>query len=72
MKKRKTIFKLLNDFSVKDKVPKVRIQGSQTGLTLYEGGLFAVPFGLCSDYVLQYETCGNELLIISACSSYYE
>lgn len=70
MRKRKKIFALLNEFSTKDKVPTVRIKGSQTGLTLYGGSLFYVPFGLCCNYVLRHEVCGDELIITSTCSPF--
>lgn len=70
MKKRTSIFNLLKKFSVKDKAPKVIIKGSLTGGTLYEGSLFQVPYGLCSDYVLRYETLGDTVVITSTCSPY--
>ena len=59
MKKRMKVMKLLDKFSVQDKVPCVIIKGSQTGLTLYEGSLFHVPYGLCADYVLRHEESGG-------------
>lgn len=70
MKRRKQIFRLLNEFSIKEKVPHVTIKGCRTGATLYEGSLFHVPFGLCIDYVLRHEVTENELVITSTCSPY--
>lgn len=70
MKKRKKIFRLLQDklSGGEGKLPTVVIRGSQSGQTLYEGSFFYVPFLLCSDYVLQYEESGGVLTIVSTCS----
>lgn len=70
MNKRKTIFTLLKSLSLLDPLPKVRIIGSITGGILYEGSVFDVPFSRCSDYVLKYETCGDEMVITSTFLSY--
>ena len=69
MKKRKKIFRLLQDklSGTEGKLPTVVIRGSQSGLTLYEGRFLYVPFLLCSDYVLQYEESDGVLTIISTC-----
>ena len=69
MKKRKTIFQLLDKLSgTRKELPKVVIRGSQSGQTLYEGSLLYVPYLLCSDYVLQYEDSDGVLTIVSTCS----
>ena len=70
MKKRMKVIKLLDKFSIKDSVPKVVIKGSQTGLTLYEGSLFHVPYGSCCDYVLSYTEQDGVLEIVTTCSPY--
>ena len=44
MKRRKQIFKLLDEFLLEEKVRNVRIVGGISGLTLYEGSLLYVPF----------------------------
>ena len=71
MKKRQTVYALLDKLSVMDKVPKVIIKGSKTGDTIYEGSLFQVPFARCDEYVLRYETHGDAVVITSTYSDYY-
>lgn len=70
MKKRKKIFRLLQDelSRTRETLPKVVIRGSQKGETLYEGRFLYVPFILCDDYVLQYEESDGVLTIVSTCS----
>lgn len=69
MKKRMKIMKLLDRVCTSDGyVSKVRIVGSASGLDLYEGSIFYVPYGLCTDYVLAYEKREGMLVITSTCS----
>lgn len=69
MKKRMKIMKLLDRVCASDRfVRKVRIVGSASGLDLYEGSIFYVPYGLCTDYVLAYEEQEGILVITSTCS----
>lgn len=69
MKKRMKVMKLLDKFSVQDTVPCVIIKGSQSGLTLYKGSLFYVPYILCTDYVLRHEEQDGKLIITTTCQS---
>lgn len=56
MKKRTRIFSLLEKYSkLSEYAATVTIKGLQTGKELYNGGIFGVPYGLCSDYVFSSE-----------------
>lgn len=69
MKKRQRIYSLLHKFSDKSGV-KVIIKGSASGLVLFEGRIWDVPYGLCTDYVKSYHSVGSYLEIVSTCSMY--
>ena len=56
MKKRTRIFSLLEKYSkLSEYAATVTIKGAQTGKELYSGGIFGVPYGMCSDYVWSYQ-----------------
>lgn len=74
MKKRKTIYALLDRLSkYKADTPcEVVIKGDATGLTLYEGSFYYVPFTLCSDFVKSYIRAGSKLEIVSTVHSFID
>ena len=67
MRKRKTIYSLLNQLSTYKTDPphEVVIKGEVTGLALYEGSFYDVPFARCSDFVKSYIRAGSKLEIVS-------
>ena len=67
MKKRIRIARLLDRLYVKGNVKKVVITGSASGLDLYEGTVFYVPYGLSCDYVKEYRLLNGILMITSTC-----
>lgn len=70
MRRRMRIWTLLDQIPGQGRPPKVKIIGSATGQVLYEGCLFSVPFGLCSDYVEGCRILDGVLQITSTTSMY--
>lgn len=73
MKKRETIYSLLNRISRKTEIganANVVIIGCQTNGILYDGNLWNVPFSRCSDYVKSYILADNQLRIVSTSDPY--
>lgn len=73
MKKRETIYSLLNRISRKTEIganANVVIIGCQTNGILYDGNLWNVPISRCSDYVKSYILADNQLRIVSTSDPY--
>ena len=69
-KKRRKIASLLEYYSKKEDRVRVLIKGEVSGLVLFDGRIWDVPFGLSSDYVLNYRYAAGLLEIISSCSPF--
>ena len=74
MRKRKTIYALLDRLSTckTDPPHEVVIKGEVTGLTLYKGSFYDVPFARCSDFVKSYVRAGSKLEIVSTSSPFID
>lgn len=70
-KKRRKIASLLEYYSRRPEQDRVTIKGNVTGLVLFEGLIWDTPFGLTSDFVLDYKYAAGMLEIISTCSPFY-
>ena len=69
-KKHRKIASLLDVYSRRDEQITVLVKGSITGLVLYEGRLWDVPYGLCTDYVMAYKYAAGLLEIVCACNPF--
>lgn len=66
-KKRRKIASLLEYYSKREEQIRVLIKGNVTGLVLYDGSIWDTPFGLTSDFVLNYKYAAGLLEIVSTC-----
>lgn len=70
-KKRRKIASLLEYYSKKEEQIRVLIKGNVTGYVLYDGRIWDTPFGLTSDFVLDYKYAAGLLEIVSTCNPFY-
>lgn len=70
-KKRRKIASLLEYYSKKEEQIRVLIKGNVTGYVLYDGHIWGTPFGLTSDFVLDYKYAAGLLEIVSTCNPFY-